>query len=119
MRLKTTTSGWGNTLDGNAYKGKTTAEVLKWFVGKAREMVIEIKESANGELVESFPNKLIVPNSMYPRVAETLLLNYPNIEAITKKQLFELLSCMISDILYAALTNIPQAIVTKCHESVI
>ncbi|KAL6573556.1 hypothetical protein OROHE_002018 [Orobanche hederae] len=108
----------GNTLDGNAYKGKTSAEVLKWFVDKAREMVIEIKESANGELVESFPNKLIVANSMY-RIAETLLLNYPNIEAITKKQLFELLSCMISDILSAALTNIPQAIVTKCHESVI
>ncbi|KAJ9549567.1 hypothetical protein OSB04_022110 [Centaurea solstitialis] len=108
----------GNALDGNAYKGKTSAEVLKWFVDKARKMVIEIKESANGELVESFPNKLIVANSMY-RIAESLLLNHPNIEALTKKQLFELLSCMISDILSAAFTNIPQAIVTKCHESVI
>ncbi|KAJ9549478.1 hypothetical protein OSB04_022021 [Centaurea solstitialis] len=108
----------GNALDGNAYKGKTSAEVLKWFVDNARKMVIEIKERAHGELMESLPNKLIVANSMY-RIAESLLLNYPNIEAITKKQLFELLSCMISDILSAALTNIPQAIVTKCHESVI
>ncbi|KAJ9549481.1 hypothetical protein OSB04_022024 [Centaurea solstitialis] len=108
----------GNALDGNAYKGKTSAEVLKWFVDKARDMVIEIRESANGELVESFPNKLIVANSMH-RIGETLLLSHPNIEAITKKQLFELLSCMISDILSAALTNIPHAIVSKCHESVI
>ncbi|KAJ9549564.1 hypothetical protein OSB04_022107 [Centaurea solstitialis] len=108
----------GNALDGNAFKGKTSAEVLKWFVDKAREIVIEIKESANGEVLESFPNKLIVANSMY-RIAQTLLLNYPNIDAISKEKLFELLSCMISDILSAALTNIPQAIVTKCHESVI
>ncbi|KAL6573561.1 hypothetical protein OROHE_002023 [Orobanche hederae] len=108
----------GNTLEGNAYKGETSAEVLKWFVNKAREMVIEIKERANGEPLESFPNKLIVANSMY-RIAQTLLLNYPNIEAISTEQLFDLLSCMISDILSASLTNIPQAIATKCHESVI
>ncbi|KAJ9549795.1 hypothetical protein OSB04_022338 [Centaurea solstitialis] len=108
----------GNALDRNAFKRKTSSEILEWFVEKAREIVIEIKENLNGEVTESFPNKLIVANSMY-RIAGTILLhNQSSIEPISKKQLFTLLSCMISDILSACLTNIPRAIETICRESV-
>ncbi|KAL6515357.1 hypothetical protein OROHE_018989 [Orobanche hederae] len=106
-----------NTLKRNAYKGKTATEILKWFADKAGEIVIEV--STKGELLESFPNKLIVANSMY-RIAQTILLNFQsNIEACSEEQLFALLSCMISDILSACLTNIPRLIATKCHEIVI
>ncbi|KAJ9549798.1 hypothetical protein OSB04_022341 [Centaurea solstitialis] len=109
----------GNTLERSAYTGKTSAEILKWFADKAKEIVMKSKESINDELMESFPNKLIVANSMY-RIATTILLNYQSsTEPVSDEQLFMSLSCMISDILCACLSNIPQVISTKCHESVI
>lgn len=110
----------GNSLEGNAYKGKTSRQILQWFADKAKEIVLEIEKSTNGELMENFPHKLIAANSMY-RIAGTLLHNYynNNNEPMSKKQLFVSLSCMVSSILSACLTNIPRAIETKCHESVI
>ncbi|KAJ9550031.1 hypothetical protein OSB04_022574 [Centaurea solstitialis] len=109
----------GNTLERSAYTGKTSTEILKWFADKAKEIVMKSKESINDELMESFPNKLIVANSMY-RIATTILLNYQSsTEPVCDEQLFMSLSCMISDILCACLSNIPQVISTKCHESVI
>ncbi|KAL6517931.1 hypothetical protein OROMI_033632 [Orobanche minor] len=108
-----------NTLERSAYKGKTCIDILKWFADKAKETVMEINESTNGDLVENFPHKLIVANSMY-HITQTILLNdQSNIKPISEEELFALLSCMIADILYACLTNIPRVITTKCHESVI
>ncbi|KAJ9550026.1 hypothetical protein OSB04_022569 [Centaurea solstitialis] len=109
----------GNPLEGNAFKEKTSQEILQWFVDKSKEIVLEIKNSSNGEPVENFPHKLIAANSMY-RISGTLLLNCnSNFERISKKQLFVSLSGMVSSILSACLTNIPRAIEAKCHESVI
>ncbi|KAJ9550028.1 hypothetical protein OSB04_022571 [Centaurea solstitialis] len=109
----------GNTIERNANKGKTSMEILQWFVDKARVIVIEIKENTKDELVESLPGNLIVANSMY-RIAQTILHTYQsNIESISEERLFDLLCCMISDIFSACFTNIPRVIAKNCHESVI
>ncbi|CAI9275296.1 unnamed protein product [Lactuca saligna] len=110
----------GKTLEKNAYKGKTSREILEWFAHKAEEIVIEFSKSLNGEEpVEYLPRKLIVANSMH-RIAHSIMLTYQsNILEITEEQLFTLLSHMIADILVACFTNMPRVIVMKCHESAI
>ncbi|XP_024995348.1 uncharacterized protein LOC112528557 [Cynara cardunculus var. scolymus] len=109
----------GNTLQKNAYRGRTSMEILQWFADKAGEVVIEMKGNTNEELKESFPSNLIAANSMY-RIAQTILLTHQsNIESISEEQVFESLSCVISDIFSACFTNIPRVVATKCHESVI
>ncbi|XP_076956849.1 uncharacterized protein LOC143632156 [Bidens hawaiensis] len=108
-----------NPLAKNVFKGKTTTEIIKWFSDKAKEIVIGINVSTNGELVENPSMTLIAANSMY-RITQTILLRFQsNIESMTKKQLFAHLNDMIADILCACFTNLPRAITTRCHESVI
>ncbi|KAI3726765.1 hypothetical protein L1987_66569 [Smallanthus sonchifolius] len=110
---------WDTPLAKTAFKGKTTTNIIKWFSDKAKEIVIEINESTNGEPVENPPKTLIAANSMY-RITQTLLLRYQsNVEPITKKQLFNHLNGMIADIFSACFTNIPRVISMKCHEIVI
>ncbi|GKE60237.1 hypothetical protein Tco_1510604 [Tanacetum coccineum] len=54
------------------------------------------------------------------RITESILLSYhTNIDELSQEDLFTELSSMIADILAACLTNLPQVIVTKCHENVI
>lgn len=110
----------GNTLEKSSFEGKTSIEIIEWFSHKAKEIVIEVSKSTNGEEpVECFPQKLIVANSMY-RIAQTIMLSYQsNISHITEEWLFMLLSHMIADILVACFANIPQVITMKCHESAI
>ncbi|KAJ0446492.1 hypothetical protein HanHA89_Chr17g0694861 [Helianthus annuus] len=108
-----------NPLAKDAFEGKTATEILKWFSDKAEEIVMEFKESTNGDLVNSPPKTLIAANSMY-RVTQTILLRcQSNAEPITNKQLFAHLNGMIADIFSACFTNIPRVITTRCHESVI
>ncbi|KAJ0825101.1 hypothetical protein HanRHA438_Chr17g0799521 [Helianthus annuus] len=108
-----------NPLAKNDFQGKTTIEILKWFAGKAEEMMTEIKESTNGELADNPPKTLIAANSMYC-ITQTILLRYQNnIEPITKEQLFAHLKGMIAYIFCACFTNIPRVITTRCYESVI
>ncbi|KAI3812357.1 hypothetical protein L1987_17064 [Smallanthus sonchifolius] len=103
----------------NVFKGKSATEIIEWFSDKAKETVIDIKESTDGELVENPPITLIAANSMY-RITQTILLRYySNIEPITKEQLFAHLNGMIADIFSACFINIPGVITMKCHESVI
>ncbi|XP_076882966.1 uncharacterized protein LOC143531587 [Bidens hawaiensis] len=106
------------SLEKDAFRGKTTTEILKWFSDRAKDTVREINESVNGKMVNT-PKELIAANSMY-RIAETILFRDKcNTEPLTKKQLFALLSGMIADIFSACFTNLPQAITVKCQESVI
>ncbi|XP_071695598.1 uncharacterized protein [Rutidosis leptorrhynchoides] len=114
-----------NAIKVNTFKGKTATEVLKWFAEKAEE------ESINHKKVKSF-ERLIAANSIdlsgfrlfYParklnKTSNTILLtDESNAEPICEKQ-FDLLNGMITDILSACFTNIPQIITMKCHESVI
>ncbi|KAJ0745361.1 hypothetical protein HanPI659440_Chr10g0397861 [Helianthus annuus] len=62
----------------------------------------------------------ICASSMY-RITETILLTFrTNIDVtVSQKKLFDDLSSMIADIIAACLTNLPQAIMMKCHNSVI
>nr|GEV59535.1 hypothetical protein CTI12_AA379720 [Tanacetum cinerariifolium] len=109
-----------NSLSENAFEGKTTTEILNWFADKAEEIVIEIDTRSNGIMMENnITKELIAANSMY-RIARTILhRDQSSTEPLTKKQLFALLNGMIAKILSACLTNIPQVIRMKCHESVI
>ncbi|KAJ0560290.1 hypothetical protein HanHA300_Chr06g0209791 [Helianthus annuus] len=85
------------------------------------EIVNEINTRTNGEPVEKENPllKLIAAKSMH-RIAQTILHTYEsnNLEII-EDELFTRLSEMIADILAACLTNIPQAVIMRCHESVI
>ncbi|KAD3641919.1 hypothetical protein E3N88_31143 [Mikania micrantha] len=108
----------GNPLAKDVFKGKTSIEILKWFSDTAKEIVMEINQSTNGDLMEP-PPKLIAANSMY-RITQTMLLRYrSDIEPITKKKLFAHLKDMVGDILSACFTNIPRVITMRCHESMI
>ncbi|KAJ0764651.1 hypothetical protein HanPI659440_Chr08g0294541 [Helianthus annuus] len=58
-------------------------------------------------------------NSMY-RLTQTILVSYhANIDQVSQEELLVQLSSMISNILAACLTNLPQVIAMKCHTSVI
>ncbi|GJX34454.1 hypothetical protein Tco_0246011 [Tanacetum coccineum] len=108
-----------NTLSKNDFEGKTTLEILNWFAGKSKAIVIKINKSFNGKMMEKVPEELIAANSMY-RIAQTILLrDQSNTEPLSIEQLFAHLNGMIADILSACLTNIPRVITMKCHESMI
>ncbi|KAL8267178.1 hypothetical protein R6Q59_004522 [Mikania micrantha] len=108
-----------NPLAKNAFEGKTTTEIIKWFSDKAKVFVMELKEKPNGELMENPSKILIAANSMY-RITQTILLRYQsNKEPITKKQLYGHLTGMIADIFSACFTNITRVITIRCEESVI
>ncbi|KAM0027137.1 hypothetical protein Hdeb2414_s0020g00566321 [Helianthus debilis subsp. tardiflorus] len=104
----------GNTLERIAYERKTPKEVIKSLARMAEEIVNEINTRTNGEPVEKEnpPLKLIA--------AQTILHTYEsNTLEIIEDELFTRLSEMIADILAACLTNIPQAVIMRCHESAI
>ncbi|KAK9052635.1 hypothetical protein SSX86_029265 [Deinandra increscens subsp. villosa] len=113
-------SKWlNNPIAKDVFEGKTSIEILKWFSGKAMEIVVEIKDNIDGDLVENPPKTLIAANSMY-RMTQTILLRYQsNAEPLTKKKLFAHLYGMIADIFSACFTNIPRVITMRCHETVI
>ncbi|GJY35948.1 hypothetical protein Tco_0421326 [Tanacetum coccineum] len=83
-------------------------------------MYFAVYSSMNiGSTDDNSINRSICANSMY-RITESIILSYhTNIDELTQEDLFTELSSMIADILAACLTNLPQVIVTKCHESVI
>ncbi|XAR54960.1 hypothetical protein NMG60_11030313 [Bertholletia excelsa] len=65
-----------------------------------------------------WPVKALAANSMY-RISRTVLLNYKDGEYEGSEKLFERLSIMIADILWACLTNLPRVIPMECHRSTI
>ncbi|XP_076928097.1 uncharacterized protein LOC143591928 [Bidens hawaiensis] len=136
----------GKALEQDAFKGKTTIEILKWFSDRAKEIVREIKGSVNEEMnggVSVEVNGSVgeemsgsINREMNGSVRGELMENTPkeliaansmyriaesillsNTEPITKKQLFALLSGMIAGIFSACFTNIPRVITAKCQES--
>ncbi|GJS15264.1 hypothetical protein Tco_0409736 [Tanacetum coccineum] len=109
----------GNNLKNHASEVNTAGLILQWFKNTAKnivteEQVIDIRNVNDNSFYRS-----ICANSMY-RITESILLSYhTNIDELSQEDLFTELSSMISDILAACLTNLPQVIVTKCHESVL
>ncbi|PWA53017.1 hypothetical protein CTI12_AA449360 [Artemisia annua] len=97
----------GNYLQDPDFRVKTAIQIVEWFNEKATNMVTEVGSIG------------ICACSMR-RITETILLSYhTNIDELSQEELFTELSSMIADILAACLTNLPQVIVTKCHESAI
>ncbi|XP_071708715.1 uncharacterized protein [Rutidosis leptorrhynchoides] len=108
-----------NNIGKGTFKGKTSEEVLGWFVIKSEEIVLKINKTTHGQVMVNTPKNLILANSMY-RTAQTILFNYQiSVQPINEKEFFALLSSMIADILRACFTNIPRVIEMKCRESAI
>ncbi|CAH1452261.1 unnamed protein product [Lactuca virosa] len=109
----------GTKLPNPKSKVNTPGDILKWLRDKAKKKVnkvesMDIRSRSYGSKYMS-----ICANSMY-RITETILLNYhDNIEQVSQEELFAHVSSMIADIIAACLTNLPQVILMKCHESVI
>ncbi|GJW98739.1 hypothetical protein Tco_0180547 [Tanacetum coccineum] len=109
----------GNNLKNHAPEVNTAGLILQWFKNTAKNMVTEVQSMDIGSTDDNSIYQSICANSMY-RITESILLSYhTNIDELIQEDLFTELSSMIADILAACLTNLPQLIVTKCHESVI
>ncbi|GJX55827.1 hypothetical protein Tco_0285724 [Tanacetum coccineum] len=109
----------GNNLKNHAPEVNTAGLILQWFKNTAKNMVMEVQSMDNGSANDNSIYRSICANIMY-RITESILLSYhTNIDELTQEDLFTELSSIIADILAACLTNLPQVIVTKCHESVI
>ncbi|KAJ0764648.1 hypothetical protein HanPI659440_Chr08g0294511 [Helianthus annuus] len=109
----------GYKLSNPAQQVNTTNEIVQWFSDTAKNMLTEV-ESKNME--SSDDNSVYMSasaNSMY-RLTQTILVSYhANIDQVSQEELLVQLSSMISHILAACLTNLPQVISMKCHTSVI
>ncbi|PWA51026.1 hypothetical protein CTI12_AA467070 [Artemisia annua] len=109
----------GDNLKNHAPEVNTAGLILQWFKNTAKNMVTEVQVIDFGSANDNSMYRSICANSMY-RITESILLSYhTNIDELSQEDLFTELSSMIADILAACLTNLPQVIVTKCHESVI
>ncbi|GJV28954.1 hypothetical protein Tco_1385402 [Tanacetum coccineum] len=109
----------GNNLKNHAHEVNTAGLILQWFKNTAKNMVTEVQSMDIGSANDNSIYRSICASLMY-RITESILLSYhTNIDELTQEDLFTELSSMIADILAACLTNLPQVIVTKCHESVI
>ncbi|PWA46350.1 hypothetical protein CTI12_AA509980 [Artemisia annua] len=97
----------GNNLKDPDFRVKTAIQIVEWFNDKATNMV---------PVVESMG---ICANSMY-RITKTIMLSYQaNNDQVSQEDLFAQLSSMVSSIVAACLTNLPQVITLKCHTSAI
>ncbi|GKC54151.1 hypothetical protein Tco_1076896 [Tanacetum coccineum] len=95
----------------------TAGQILQQLKNTAKNMVTEVQNMNIGSLNDNSIHQSICANSMY-RITETILLSYhTNIDKISQEHLFAELSSMNADILAACLTNLPQVIAMKCHES--
>nr|GEU38106.1 hypothetical protein CTI12_AA161980 [Tanacetum cinerariifolium] len=113
-------SKWlGNKLQDPDFKVKTALQIVEWFKEKSRNMVNGVGSMDVGGPNDDPIFRSICANSMY-RITETILILYKNsTDEVSKEELFKELSSMISDILAACLTNIPQVIIMKCKENTI
>ncbi|KAM0018066.1 hypothetical protein Hdeb2414_s0027g00695041 [Helianthus debilis subsp. tardiflorus] len=112
----------GNNLRDPDFRENTAKQIVEWFRDKAKNIACsEARNNDNtGGENDDLIRRSIGANSMY-RITETILRNcHTNIDAtVSQNELFDSLSSMIADIIAACLTNLPQAIITKCHTSVI
>ncbi|GKC07233.1 hypothetical protein Tco_0998843 [Tanacetum coccineum] len=108
----------GNNLKNHDPELNIAGLILQWFKNTAKNMVTEVQSMDIGSANNNSIYRSICVNSMY-RITESILLSYhTNIDELSQEDLLTELSSMIAD-LAACLTNLPQVIVTKCHESMI
>ncbi|XP_071726958.1 uncharacterized protein [Rutidosis leptorrhynchoides] len=106
----------GNKVRKLVSQESSAGQTLLVLKNAAKNMV----ESINvGTKIHNSSYEAICANSMY-HISESILLSYnTNIEEVSQEELFTELSSMISDILAACLTNLPQVIAMKCHTNAI
>ncbi|KAK3014194.1 hypothetical protein RJ639_008695 [Escallonia herrerae] len=112
MELLEKSSGFKGIVE---FERKTCRENLQRLADMARDYVMEFLSNVNrGPEHEplNWPVKIIAANSMY-RISQTLLLQHQDNHQ-SNEELFEQLSVMIADILWACLTNLPGVITRKC-----
>nr|XP_043616684.1 uncharacterized protein LOC122588598 [Erigeron canadensis] len=113
----------GNNLQKVATQVHSMEQILQWFTDIAKNLITEVEntniEVANDNLI----CRTVSANSMYC-ITQAILRSYHDnndidINEVTEHDLFMQLSSMISDILAACLTNLPQVITLKCHTKAI
>ncbi|KAI3802953.1 hypothetical protein L1987_31100 [Smallanthus sonchifolius] len=112
----------GCKLKDPAFQEKTARQIVEWFMNTAENIVYS--EDTSKDNTESVDNdsthRSICASSMY-RITKTILLTYRDDidDKVSQEKLFDSLSSMITDIMAACLTNLPQVITMKCHTSLI
>ncbi|MFS7982356.1 hypothetical protein Hanom_Chr10g00961871 [Helianthus anomalus] len=106
----------GHKLQDPSSKGETTRQIVDWYMDTAKNIVYLEDTSRNDDSI----GRSMCANSMY-RITKTILITYfTNIDGeVSQRELFDNLSSMITDIIAACLTNLPQVIAMKCHTSAI
>ncbi|PWA56217.1 hypothetical protein CTI12_AA420450 [Artemisia annua] len=110
---------FSNKLRKLAPQVNTAERILEWFRDTAKNMVMEVEGmDVEGSNEHPFFSS-ICANTMY-RITQTILLSYQdNTDEVSEEELFVQLSSIISGILAACLSNLPQVIAIKCHQSAI
>ncbi|KAD3337650.1 hypothetical protein E3N88_33170 [Mikania micrantha] len=93
-----------------ARKGKTSNEILEWL-GDESEKIMKKFESNKKPSIDQSPYKFILASSM-SRTSKTIL-------HFNDENLYERISTIIADVLFACFTNLPRAIKMKCQHSAI
>ncbi|KAD3337648.1 hypothetical protein E3N88_33168 [Mikania micrantha] len=94
-----------------ACKRKTSKEILIWL-GDEAEKIMKMFKSNKKPSIDQSPYKFILASSMY-RTSKTILLQFND------ENLYERISTIIADVLFACFTNLPRAIKMKCQHSAI
>ncbi|KAJ0736143.1 hypothetical protein HanPI659440_Chr11g0440231 [Helianthus annuus] len=104
-------------LQNKAHKDKTSKEILKWL-GDEGEKIMKRFMSNKKSSIDRSPYKFVLANSMY-RISTSILLhlNAQEISLLNDEDLFEWISTIIADILFACFTNLPRVIKMKCHHN--
>ncbi|KAM0002781.1 hypothetical protein Hdeb2414_s0313g00864831 [Helianthus debilis subsp. tardiflorus] len=105
----------GRDVGNSLYTEKTAQQIVEWFRDTSKNI-----DKIKGGMDDDPIHRSVCANSMY-HITKTILLTYkPNDDDnVSRKKLFDSLSSMIADIIAACLTNLPQVITKKCHNSAI
>ncbi|KAJ0511833.1 hypothetical protein HanIR_Chr11g0556471 [Helianthus annuus] len=103
-------------LQNKAHKDKTSKEILKWL-GDEGEKIMKRFMSNKKSSIDRWPYKFVLASSMY-RISTSILLHLNAQEiSMNDEDLFEWISTIIADILFACFTNLPRVIKMKCHHN--
>ncbi|KAJ0511824.1 hypothetical protein HanIR_Chr11g0556371 [Helianthus annuus] len=103
-------------LQSKAHKDKTSKEILKWL-GDEGEKIMKRFMSNKKSSIDRSPYKFVLASSMY-RISTSILLHLNAQEiSLNDEDLFEWISTIIADILFACFTNLPRVIKMKCHHN--
>ncbi|KAJ0736126.1 hypothetical protein HanPI659440_Chr11g0440051 [Helianthus annuus] len=105
-------------LQKKTHEEKTSEEILTWL-GEEAEKIMERFISSKKSIIEHSRDEFILASSMY-RISNTLLMCSGEQEiCLNGEALFERISTIIADVLFACFTNLPRVVKLKCHHNAI